>query len=783
MSQHETLPLSWLPSPSRGENLVAAYRGRFRVEAECEAEVRIFGCHYFEASLDGEHFAEGPWRFPIDAPQYESRVVRLAPGEHLLAAAVWNIGINVEYIRGAEIPPCFGAEVRIDGKALPVQWTCRELDAYEHRGRRMSNNLAWMEWCDGARLPQGWMATDLDAGADWVEPAECHAFRDAFTRVDAAPIARVRIPLEPIASGALYAHDIDLSCEEPHWAFYSRRMDDPDPNGCWFRFDLGRVALGKLELDLEAPEGAMVVMACSDFLVHGRVSPWIVESHGPTANMNFHRARGGREAIRPLGPRGGRYWEAHIQAPKDQVRLRGAAFLERTSAPRTRGAFDCGDSKLGRLWAAGVDTLRACTEDAVVDCPTRERGQWTGDSLTVGMETAFAAGHDLRIFARAMRQAAHCAREDGMIPGLFPGVTSYLPTYALHWAAACWRYLEMTGVEAHLHDLHPAARRNLRAFTAHLGADGLLVPGQPEGWSFVDWGYAPKPDTPLIPQNALLLDALRAMAKWSERVGASKDHAEALEHADAVRGGLRRWLEVELGKGGWDGIGYHEAVFLARSGIVAEDERDAALDRIARWIQGCFPNDSRAPRLGSPSTHGDRFLTPFFLHFVLPGFAEGGWMDFALSQFRSAWGWALERSSGTLLEVFDPNWSHCHQWSSCPTWMMSRYLLGLNPRYDLGRRTFDLGVADCLVPEARGVVPLPGEDAAARIAWTREDGMLDFRIECAVPIRLRLLGQSEDPAEVREVVVQGAERFRLLWPCWPSRAGTPREGLAAASAD
>jgi alpha-L-rhamnosidase len=41
------------------------------------------------------------------------------------------------------------------------------------------------------------------------------------------------------------------------------------------------------------------------------------------------------------------------------------------------------------------------------------------------------------------------------------------------------------------------------------------------------------------------------------------------------------------------------------------------------------------------------------------------------------------------MEVFDTRWSHCHPWAGCPTWQMSRYLLGLHPRLDRGPGQFD----------------------------------------------------------------------------------------------
>ena len=68
---------------------------------------------------------------------------------------------------------------------------------------------------------------------------------------------------------------------------------------------------------------------------------------------------------------------------------------------------------------------------------------------------------------------------------------------------------------------------------------------------------------------------------------------------------------------------------------------------------------------------------------------ENGELEWVLAQYRGAWGWAATQSS-TWLEVFDPRWEKVHSWSGCPTWQLSRFTLGLSPRYDVAPRHFDL---------------------------------------------------------------------------------------------
>ncbi len=73
--------------------------------------------------------------------------------------------------------------------------------------------------------------------------------------------------------------------------------------------------------------------------------------------------------------------------------------------------------------------------------------------------------------------------------------------------------------------------------------------------------------------------------------------------------------------------------------------------------------------------------------FVMPERIERGELEFVLSQYRQCWDWAMGDGRATWREVFDTRWSRCHQWSGCPTWQLSRYLLGRQPRYDPGHES------------------------------------------------------------------------------------------------
>jgi alpha-L-rhamnosidase len=377
----------------------------------------------------------------------------------------------------------------------------------------------------------------------------------------------------------------------------------------------------------------------------------------------------------------------------------------------------------------------------LIDNPTRERGQWAGDVVTVGMEIAGVAFSDLRLCRRGLMQCAGSARKDGLIAGMCPGQEIFLSTYAAQWVTACVHYWELTGDRKLLEDLFPAAEANISAFEQQRTPEGVK---DELGWGFVDWGYIRNPGASDMAVNLHYLAALQDMERWCVTLG-KKDRAEYYQRiATELRGTLTRYYDTEFKAGGevWPRIGYHRAALGLRLGFFKDASESACVDFLKAHILSCFPNDPQAPRLSDPAANNPRLITPYFGHFVMPLLIERGEMDFVLDQYRKSWGWALEDGRTTWLEVFDTRWSHCHQWAGCPTWQLSRYALGLQLRQDLGANHFVLALHPGSLEQAEGSIPVPGLDRTIKIKWKRKSDGIHFSARTPVPIVLHIPGKT-----------------------------------------
>ncbi len=737
----DVMPLLWIADAKPDEkDYRVAFRAEFELPVAGEVEFRLLGSSWYNGWIDGRYFCDGPPRYPLAFPEYQTCRERLGTGRHTLAVQVLHLGVFSRSI--LVIEPFLACTLLVAGKEISLRWKCCRLTGYASQVRRINPVLGFVEWCDTRQVPD-WLPAGFN-DHEWSEPVFVSRPVGPTRPLPCAnPLALVH-ELTPAASGNLveifgYERD-DIPAR-----FFLRDLAPAElpPQGVWRRYDLGRVRLMRPRFELHLPAGASVEFAYCEALHHGRVHPWIMLSTGDSCNLDHYVARGGRQEFFPLAPRGGRFIEVHVIALPAEVKFLRETVVERAYYGAAGGSLHTGDALLDQVWHIGVETHRACAEDALTDNPTRERAQWAGDVVTVGMDIAAVAFADLRMCRRSLVQCAQRAREDGLVAGLSPGVPEYLTTYAAQWITACLHYWELTGNRALLEEMLPYAESNIAAFAQQITPDGLK---DSMGWGFVDWGYVRNPGPSDIGVNLHCVAAMRDMARWCEALG----HGDRATHhralADNLAAIVARYYTAEFGVGGdaWTRIGYHRAALGLRLGFFNAAQAEAGRAFLRAHMLRCFPNNASAPRLSDPAANNPQLITPYFGHFALPELIEHGDMDFVLGQYRTCWGWSLSGGRTTWLEVFDTRWSHCHQWAGCPTWQLSRHLLGLQPRFDLGVRHYKVELHTGSLATTEGSLPIPGEDGVIMVSWTKDAAGLHYRLETPLPVMLHLSPRLSD---------------------------------------
>ncbi|MFC5406247.1 family 78 glycoside hydrolase catalytic domain [Cohnella soli] len=746
----KNVPCLWHPSPSRSQNVYVAFQSPVVLKEAEDVHLNVFGSSLYRVYWNGEEIAEGPARFSPDHPEYDAHVLNLPAGRHVLSVIVHDYGVHTRILLGG-IHPFLQCEAVGRNGPIPLAWKCKELTAFEPIDRRVNGQLGWMESCDTRQLPDLRQAFDGEGWADAHEIASPLG-NAAYRPKTVGDCLRLPVAASEIARGT-YADRFGYVNDDPPVRFISRALQPQLPaDGVWVRYDLGKIGLYRPRIAIDAPPGTVVESGYAESLTDGRVFPVIPLSASTSCHVDRWISKGGPQQMQTFAPRGFRFLEVHIAAAPSAVVSLQAEGVLRTRYGESAGTFQCSDSLLNDIWRMGVETLRACSEDALVDTPTRERGQWIGDAAVIGMELLGVSFGDLELIRRGLQQASYRRRKDGLAAGLCPGQEAYLTTYALYWIDGCFRYSRLTGDGSLLDECYETAERTIDYFFANLKLRGTLPTSGT--WDFIDWGHSVAPGDINVSLNLTLLRTLEQMAAWEQASGqpekAEKRRAQydtirriVAEHYITQDGLLAKSVPVE-GASSTEArkAGYHATVLGLLYGLFDDETKPRAVAFIKNHMMDCFPNNPEANRLAHPLANHDRLITPSFSHFSLQALWEAGEADFVLEQYRTCWGWMREQGVTTLLEVFDTRWSHCHAWSGSPTWQLSRYALGLIPEPGEDLYRYRLRFQPGTLDSAYGSVPLLAEKGMVHIEWKRtSSGEWEYALRTDRPIRVSFEGE------------------------------------------
>lgn len=706
-----------------------AFRAVFTLDRETGCVARFLAPAGFRIWIDGELLAWGPHRFAAALPEIARKEVALKPGEHRVAVHACHEGLTHRISSDVDPFVYFRLLDAAERDEIPLNWSYRVLTEYAKTGLRVSPLQGWMEWVE-TPLGRSWIAREVSEAEEWRPVASYAPARESlgpcvpsFMEIpDRLPLLEPRL----VDEGAYRDSFTGYKWDDPSGQFLLAEKNPPpdrDADGRYWVYDLGRIRIGAMELDIETSARAEVTIAYGEKLTpEGRVSPIVPLSAGPTRFIQHFTVDAGHPEIRPLQALGGRWIEVRVQCGARPSRVT-ARFLERDYLGAPVASLDLGDPGLEDIWTVGLDTLRSSAEDAFVDS-VRERGEWVGDVASAAMELSMLGWGRTDLARRALFHSAATARSDGLVSGCGPGEAIYLGSYAAEWTCAVLRCAELEGSTDLLEALYRSGRANILAIDALVNASGdHRLP-----WPFIDWGYVAPEDGPDLALLCHVVMAFEAWERWRERVGRRDESAARISgKCESLRRVVSAALEARAEPD------YHEAVLTSALGLFPPER---AADIVLKTVRRSFPFDPAGTRLRAPTRAVRNLVTPYFTNYSFRVLLENGHADEAIRYWREGWGWMRDQGAETWWEVFDDRWSHCHYWSGAPTWQLSRYLLGLRPVWDKGLPGYELKISPSSLRRASGRIGLrPGQ--AADIAWTGDGERIHYELEIPIGIRLR----------------------------------------------
>lgn len=688
------------------------FRKRFTVAAGGTVRLRLCADTRYRAWIDGVQIGFGPSRSDPRWQEVDVWEVPLAAGEHVLAVLALHQGFGTG--QSLNRYPMLVGDVSLGGERLlatDAAWRCRKAPDIDVDAPRLNGCQGVIEVRDRRVASDAWCLPDHDDSA-WEpvaarDPGLC-PFWNWRERTIPAPALGEAEAISVVARGTVKARPgphlaEQFLAEQPVLvAAEGAARELTLVAGEVITVDFGRIEAGWLRIEATGAASAVLDALYGEELLDLRVTL----SRGANRAADRGILRGGRDAWEvQFGWKAFRYVQFIARAP---LTIHRVVVATRAFDETRFGSFS-GDPALTQLWNLSARTLALCTQDGLLDSPSREQQQWMGDGRFQALMHHWTSG-DTTFHRRIIEHFAMSQDAEGMTTSRYPDAHhNYppIPSFTLHWVIAAGEYVAATGDLEPIRRWWPNLLAALRWFTGFAGDDCLPV--DVPYWPFIDWGDHPGGQFPdvgatgvITPLCLLYLEATRAAVVLAERLGdrdaACWHRVRAAQLDGAIRGRL------------WDD---ERGCYRDRNGGDASESTNA----LALLL---LPDAARDARIRA-AWNGLRRASPFFQVIVVRALA--------LHDRRAALAHIAQRYAPMLAAGATAVWetwrlenhgslqSASHAWGAVALVAVPEVLFGLRPLGDGFRRLR----VDPLPGAGMGVFPTPGGTWRLRVDDTGFD--------------------------------------------------------------
>lgn len=364
------------------------------------------------------------------------------------------------------------------------------------------------------------------------------------------------------------------------------------------------------------------------------------------------------------------------------------------------GSFSCSDPFLNEYWEKARRTLYLTMRDGYMDCPDRERAQWTGDATNESAEAFYALSTSSHALSKKwLYELIDWQRPDGSL---------YSPTPAGNWTKelpdqiaasigyyGLWNYYLNTGDKETIADLYGRSKRYLSLWEKDPKGTMLMREG---GWAWGDWG---EDRDMLLIFNSWYYLAVKGMHRIAVELGYTNDANAYVE--------FMKKFKISYNEQFWNGQAYRSPLY--------KDETDDRVQALA-VVSGLADADKYPMLLKVLQT--EKHASPYMEKYVFEAFFLMGKANEGIARFKKRFGPMVANPNFTTLfegwgigEQGYGGGTVNHAWSGGGLTVLSQNLCGIYPLTP-GYKVF-------------GILPNPGSIANAKASISSVAG----QIECA----------------------------------------------------
>ncbi len=570
----------WLWAPEVKPNQHVLLRHRFFALPKEVREVHAFvsADDYYKLYINGSFVGQGP------GPSYPEREYNYngfdvtdhwRPGRMMcIAAHAYYQGLgNYAWVSGdSRAGFIFELVARLTDGSLwrlgsDKDWRLLSPEGYQ-AGHTLGYQTGFTENIDARLLPEGWNEIDYD-DENW--------------------------------SSAVVV-------EEPDWRLHAQETDPlvvyelapqsvSRTEGGGLFFDFGRELAGTLRLRVRGKSGLPLKILVGEELIE----PQRVR-HEMRCNCNYEETwtlREGWQTLEHYDYRAFRYGEIRgaddgcdygevLDSVTVSALVRHYPFTEKASD------FSCADPRLNALWELAKYTTKVGTQEVYLDCPTREKANYSLDTL-LEMSAAFYQAGEWNLGRRMIEYFLQSA-DDGRVRCVAPAAKDHFFTeYTMYPVFMAWMYYMYSGDRDFLLSNYAGLARVESYMRTHFATvDGLLAGTDKVLQDLVDWPKNRRDGHEMLHVNIVVNSVYYRLLVLMEKIAQVTGRAEeasvyakrAQQLAEAINerfwdAGQRRYLD------GMDEDGtvsehssLHANAFPLAMGLVPPERRRSVLESV-----------------------------------------------------------------------------------------------------------------------------------------------------------------------------------------------------------